>query len=167
MLARVTVGGVGGCRLSVGITWQVSAQSGVKLRPPFMRLVHPMIHLSFVNPSRAILGACSTGLFSSVAGPNLKATLMNVNPPESRGSVFCIMYLADCIGNGFGPYIVGNAIAEVDARCVPRKVNRYPWCRCRCACAGVCVLVCVCWHVAYVHVRVLMCLCGCWSGCAC
>ena len=100
-----------------------------------------------------------------MAGPNLKATLMNVNPPESRGSVFCIMYLADCIGNGFGPYIVGNAIAEVDARCVPRKVNRYPWWRC--ACAGVCVLVCVCWHVAYVHVRVLMCLCGCWSGCAC
>ena len=53
---------------------------------------------------------------SSVAGPNLKATLMNVNAPETRGSVFCIMYLADCMGNGFGPFIIGLLVGHFGSR---------------------------------------------------
>ncbi len=64
----------------------------------------------------AFITAFTTGLFSSVAGPNLKAILLNVNSPDSRGSVFTTMYLSDCVGNGFGPYILGNIIASTGSR---------------------------------------------------
>ena len=57
-------------------------------------------------------------MFCSVAGPNLKAMLLNVNTPETRGSVFCSMYLADCIGKGIGPYIVGRMISHFGSRYV-------------------------------------------------
>jgi MFS family permease len=58
------------------------------------------------------------GIFSSVAGPNLKAMLLNVNTPETRGTVFCCMYLADSFGKGVGPYVVSQMIQHFGSRWV-------------------------------------------------
>lgn len=47
------------------------------------------------------------GILISVPSSNNKAMLMNVNPPEHRGSVFAIFNLTDNIGKGAGPALGG------------------------------------------------------------
>jgi hypothetical protein len=45
-------------------------------------------------------------LLIAMTAPNMKAILMNVNSPFSRGRYFLI-YFADDLGRGFGPFIIG------------------------------------------------------------
>ena len=40
-----------------------------------------------------------------LAGPNIRAVLMNVNPSERRGTVFSAFTLCDDLGKGLGPSI--------------------------------------------------------------
>jgi MFS family permease len=51
------------------------------------------------------------GFFVAVPAANVKAILMNVNPPEHRGSVFAVFNLTDNLGQGFGPAIGGVLIS--------------------------------------------------------
>ncbi|KAL6755542.1 major facilitator superfamily domain-containing protein [Haematococcus lacustris] len=50
----------------------------------------------------ALLGGC----FASVAGPNLKAVLLNVYEPETRGVAFALQTMTDDLGKGLGPFLV-------------------------------------------------------------
>lgn len=59
-----------------------------------------------------IAGFCM-GFMIILPGPNAKAILLNVNPPEQRGSVFAIHNLSDCIGKGLGPALGGLLIGVV------------------------------------------------------
>jgi len=52
-----------------------------------------------------ILGLLS-GFFITITAPNMKAVLMNVNHPQTRGIAFSIYNLADGLGRGFGPFII-------------------------------------------------------------
>jgi len=52
-----------------------------------------------------ILGVFS-GFFITITAPNMKAVLMNVNHPNTRGMAFSIYNLADGLGRGFGPFII-------------------------------------------------------------
>jgi MFS family permease len=54
----------------------------------------------------AILGFLA-GFTVTIPSANVKAILMNVNPPERRGSVFAIFNLTDNLGKGLGPFIGG------------------------------------------------------------
>ena len=56
--------------------------------------------------------ALFSGALITVAGPNIKAILMNVNPPEHRGTVFALHNIFDGIGKGVGPFIGGLLIAS-------------------------------------------------------
>ena len=56
-----------------------------------------------------ILGILS-GFFITIAAPNMKAILINVNDPNVRGSVFALYNLADDLGRGFGPLIISYLI---------------------------------------------------------
>ena len=47
------------------------------------------------------------GFLVSVPSANVKAILMNINPPEHRGSVFAVFNITDNLGQGFGPAIGG------------------------------------------------------------
>lgn len=49
----------------------------------------------------ALLGGCG-----AVAGPNIRAILMNVNDAETRGTVFSAFTLFDDLGKGLGPSII-------------------------------------------------------------
>lgn len=60
--------------------------------------------------SYLLLAVCG-GLLISVASSNIRAFLMNVNPPEQRGSAFAIYNLTDTIGKGVGPAIGGMLLA--------------------------------------------------------
>lgn len=42
----------------------------------------------------------------AAAGPNLKGMLMNANSAESRGTVFALFNLIDCLGKGLGPFVL-------------------------------------------------------------
>ncbi|KAK3236825.1 hypothetical protein CYMTET_53059 [Cymbomonas tetramitiformis] len=46
------------------------------------------------------------GLFSCVTGSNVRALLLNVNAPETRGTVFALFNLMDDLGKGVGPVAV-------------------------------------------------------------
>ena len=58
-----------------------------------------------------ILGVFS-GFFITVTAPNMKAVLMNVNHPNTRGMAFSIYNLADDLGRGFGPFIISFFILQ-------------------------------------------------------
>ena len=53
-----------------------------------------------------ILGFLS-GFIVTLPSANAKAILMNVNPPERRGSVFAVFNLTDNLGKGIGPFLGG------------------------------------------------------------
>tara|TARA_A100000164_G_scaffold363504_1_gene380604 strand:+ start:51 stop:1313 length:1263 start_codon:yes stop_codon:yes gene_type:complete len=58
-----------------------------------------------------ILGVFS-GFFITITAPNMKAVLMNVNHPNTRGMAFSIYNLADGLGRGFGPFIISFFILQ-------------------------------------------------------
>jgi len=64
------------------------------------------------NPSVAFPVALGfiAGFIISITGPNIKAILLNVNSPETRGSIFSLFNLADDLGKGFGPVIISLLI---------------------------------------------------------
>lgn len=45
----------------------------------------------------------AAGFVISVTGPNVRATLMNVNIPKNRSSMFALYNLTDDLGKGLGP----------------------------------------------------------------
>lgn len=51
----------------------------------------------------AALGGC----VASLTGPNLKAALLNANPPAHRAAVFTLAYLFDSVAKGVAPTAIG------------------------------------------------------------
>ncbi|HJM84537.1 MAG TPA: MFS transporter, partial [Candidatus Marinimicrobia bacterium] len=62
------------------------------------------------NETMLVVFAICTGLLIAMTPPNMKAILMNVNNPFSRGTVFSLYNFADDLGRGFGPFIIGNIL---------------------------------------------------------
>lgn len=54
--------------------------------------------------------AVFSGFLISITGPNMYAAILNVNTPETRGSIFSIFNLVDALGKGFGPVIISSLI---------------------------------------------------------
>ncbi|MEM9494250.1 MAG: MFS transporter, partial [Myxococcota bacterium] len=52
------------------------------------------------------------GFFAIVAAPNARAMLLNVNAPETRGSIFALYNMADDLGKGFGPFFISTLIVS-------------------------------------------------------
>lgn len=50
------------------------------------------------------------GAFITMTGSNVRAIVMNVNPPENRGAMMSLFSLTDSIGKGIGPYLGGFLI---------------------------------------------------------
>jgi len=68
--------------------------------------------LGVENPSALVpivLGLL-TGLIVAITGANTKAIILNVNAPETRGSVFALYNLVDDLGKGFGPVVISLLI---------------------------------------------------------
>jgi len=60
--------------------------------------------------------AVAAGFLASLTGPNLKAIMMNVNPPQRRGAVFTAATLFDSVSKGLAPYVIGVAVARAGSR---------------------------------------------------
>ena len=53
------------------------------------------------------------GFLAGVTGPNVRAMLLNVNAPETRGSIFALYNLADDLGRGLGPFFISALIVAM------------------------------------------------------
>lgn len=81
---------------------------------PMAFLLNYPSQVGVANPGVAVpltLGFI-TGFMVSVTGPNVRAMLLNVNTPETRGSIFSLFNLTDNLGKGFGPVIISILIAR-------------------------------------------------------
>ncbi len=60
------------------------------------------------NPSMVVplILAVITGFTVILPAPNMKAITLDVNSPETRGSILSLSNLTDSLGQGFGPYII-------------------------------------------------------------
>ena len=79
----------------------------------------------------AIYAVC-TGLLIAMPAPNMKAILMNVNSPFSRGTVFSLYNFADDLGRGFGPFIIGNILIYSFGRNMAFNIANAFWFICGC-----------------------------------
>lgn len=53
------------------------------------------------------------GFLATVTAPNVRAMLLNVNAPETRGSIFALYNLADDLGRGLGPFFISALIVAL------------------------------------------------------
>lgn len=78
--------------------------------PPLWVLINApvdrMIGLAFVM-------AFLTGVMSSTVGPNLRAMMLNVNEPETRGMALALQTMLDDLGKGLGPALVALLISSM------------------------------------------------------
>lgn len=63
--------------------------------------------------------------FVSFAGPNVRAIVSEVNPPEDRGTVFGIFNILDNIGKSIGPALGGLTISLLENRFLFSKSDSY------------------------------------------
>lgn len=74
------------------------------LCPPLPDRPMMIDHLTQLTHAQAPAVAISAaGIFSTATGTNVRATLMNTNAPETRGTAFAIFNLVDDLGKGLGP----------------------------------------------------------------
>jgi len=82
------------------------------------------------NETMLVFFAICTGLLIAMTPPNMKAILMNVNSPFSRGTVFSLYNFADDLGRGFGPFIIGNILIYYFGRNVAFNIANTFWIIC-------------------------------------
>lgn len=82
---------------------------------PTLLLLHYPSQVGVAEPELgpAFAIAAITGLIVAIPSANVRAILLDVNPPETRGSVFSLFNLADDLGKGFGPVIIAALIARL------------------------------------------------------
>eukprot|EP01006_Ploeotia_vitrea_P066704 TRINITY_DN95524_c0_g1_i1.p1 TRINITY_DN95524_c0_g1~~TRINITY_DN95524_c0_g1_i1.p1 ORF type:complete len:512 (+),score=10.07 TRINITY_DN95524_c0_g1_i1:67-1536(+) len=78
----------------------------------------PALYLTIVDYGTAntfviyIIAFCFGGIIA-VTGSNVRAVILNVNMPETRGTVFGVFALTDDIGKGLGPVLIALLISTV------------------------------------------------------
>ena len=87
---------------------------------------------TYQNETMLIVYAACTGLLIAMTAPNMKAILMNVNSPFSRGTVFSLYNFADDLGRGFGPFIIGNILIYSFGRNMAFNIANAFWFICGC-----------------------------------
>ncbi|HCW74968.1 MAG TPA: MFS transporter [Candidatus Marinimicrobia bacterium] len=82
---------------------------------PTAILVNIPSQIGVANPNMMLASVAGlfTGFTISITGPNVKAMLLNVNTPETRGSIFSLFNLTDDLGKGFGPVIISLLIVSL------------------------------------------------------
>ena len=99
--------------------------------PPQIGIAHPSIVPLVVT---GFVG----GFLMSITGPNINAMMLNVNSPETRGSIFALLNLTDGLGKGFGPVVISLLIAAFHQRALAFNIANFFWILC-----GVIILITV------------------------
>jgi predicted MFS family arabinose efflux permease len=69
------------------------------------------------------------GVIMTFTTPNVRAMLLNVNAPETRGSIFALYNLSDDLGKGFGPAVISLFIVAF-GRLVAFNISILFWVLC-------------------------------------
>lgn len=90
----------------------VAAIAGVV---PTVLLINAPVHTGGGAPPMGMLTVigAAMGLVISLPSANIRAMLVNVNPPEARGAVFGLFNLADDLGKGLGPFLIGPLVVAL------------------------------------------------------
>lgn len=112
------VGGLVGNRLYNRNPAYLPILSGVAVLigiAPTLVMVNYPAHAGPEPPAMAAPMALSalTGFIISMASSNVRTMLVNVNAPETRGSIFGIYNLADDLGKGLGPWVISLLVASL------------------------------------------------------
>ena len=70
------------------------------------------------------------GVISTVAGSNIRAIMLNVNAPETRGTVFSVFALTDDLGKGLGPAMGAMFVSYFGSRQRAFNVTIFFWLLC-------------------------------------
>lgn len=87
------------------------------------------VNSTYFGPSESLLyfSCFVTGILCSLTPPNVRAVLMNINPPETRGSVFACYSQVDDIGKGLGPVFIAGLIVVFNGRQIAFNVAFSTW----------------------------------------
>ena len=97
----------------------------------------PLLYVVNAKPLVAPSGwAFLGGVLTCVTGTNVRAVLIGVNAPETRGTVFAIFNLMDGLGKGLGPAAVASMIAT-RGRTYAFNVSLCMWLLCGALLAGI------------------------------
>lgn len=94
--------------------------------PPLWYLVNADLRGSL---PAAFAAAALAGVMSSVVGPNMRAMMMNVNEPETRGVALALQTMLDDLGKGLGPALVAAIISTV-GRTAAFNISTAGWLPC-------------------------------------
>lgn len=61
----------------------------------------------------AFIAAGAAGMLSGTVGPNMRAMILNVNEPETRGLALALQTMLDDLGKGAGPVLVAAIIGQL------------------------------------------------------
>mmetsp|Transcript_73 Transcript_73/g.106 ORF Transcript_73/g.106 Transcript_73/m.106 type:complete len:538 (-) Transcript_73:122-1735(-) len=100
---------------------------------PLMYLINRDYHTSDgreggLDILSAVVAFCG-GFVATMTGPNTRAVLMNVNPPDNQGFVFGLCTIADDLGRGLGPPIV-SALILLTNRSTAFNISALGWLGC-------------------------------------
>jgi len=78
----------------------------------FLAMIHYPVpdHPTAFDLAGPLLIGVIGGFFITVTSSNIRAIVLNVNPPENRGAMMSLFTLTDSIGKGVGPYLGGLLI---------------------------------------------------------
>ncbi len=81
---------------------------------PVITLLHmPAVSSKGAWPVPAVLAiAVVSGFLASMAGPNLRAVMLNTNEPRSRGGAITLAFIADSVAKGIAPTLVGAVVSR-------------------------------------------------------
>jgi MFS family permease len=82
--------------------------------PMFMLIEYPsQIGASDPEILPLLLTGAAAGFTAAMTSSNIRAILLNVNAPETRGSIFALYNLFDDLGRGLGPWFIAQLIASL------------------------------------------------------
>ncbi|MBP7585564.1 MAG: MFS transporter [Spirochaetes bacterium] len=126
MVATTIVMAVGGGAILGGFLGGLLGNRVYNIKPKYLPLLCGSTTLAGIIPMAVLLNyppyqqtgsvlapiiiGFFTGFIITITGPNMKAILLNVNTPETRGSIFSLFNLTDDLGKGFGPVIISLLI---------------------------------------------------------
>jgi predicted MFS family arabinose efflux permease len=80
---------------------------------PMAALIEAPSQLGVPDPAvlPLLLTGAAAGFTAAMTSSNIRAILLNVNAPETRGSIFALYNLFDDLGRGLGPWFIAQLIA--------------------------------------------------------
>lgn len=106
---------------------------------PTALLINYPSQVGMAEPSLVLpfIVAAISGFTIALPGPNLTVMVLNVNTPETRGSIFSLYNLVDALGKGFGPVVISLLIGVL-GRTAAFNIANLCWVVC-----GIIILIAV------------------------